>query len=581
MEGYGMIVPRLLVVLSAPVDHASAQHTIHRAVQAAARPSMLRFALPASLNDGLMELPLDAVCFFYEDERLESVIPLLSDETHFLLIGGEYAFAQRWDASLLRIYAALPQPALLTGSVTPSGDPPSAASDPSDAPTVRIPKLGSDLTSLRQSLSSLQNRRPAASIPVQPSVFTPGACVPQAHLPALKESMDDGSVAIGRGLALVCARSPVSTLLIDPALLLGPVSFLLDAELTLGTLSLSAYLLGYAIYALHLPLLWPLAELPKRRLSRPAPDALPGTTLARFEQLLGFRYGQRRSVGKAALGLFGPEETYDQRMPIKQMANRTLRTARMHWNEMHMPLLVSACVDLPAAPISPIARVLRFGFLRRIESLPLTLFTGGSQERALRAAFPHTQSYPANALLPRTLLESGMSEEEHYLRSKPLLMMRAAKKQIEFTHTAWVDMDILPHPICREAVPHLEGLMDERIHIATVGGVPDLSFILMPVKYLPQIVKETLSITQLDAELKRGFGEELLWERLFMKKPEWFAIHRMPRKRLLFLSLFDRELLSSSLAAQLADLPAVYYATQEDAAPRKRSRTHPKEFDLS
>ncbi|MDD6144130.1 MAG: hypothetical protein PUD16_11635, partial [bacterium] len=66
----------------------------------------------------------------------------------------------------------------------------------------------------------------------------------------------------------------------------------------------------------------------------------------------------------------------------------------------------------------------------------------------------------------------------------------------------------------------------------------------------------------------------------FMKKPEWFAIHRMPRKKLLFLSLFDRELLSHSLAAQLADLPAPYYATDEDAAPRKRSRTRPKEIDL-
>ena len=464
-----------------------------------------------------------------------------------------------------------------------SREPAPPSSDPQEAPTVRLPKLGGNLHTLRRSLSALQERRDAPGIAIQqpPAIFSAPAAVPsQPHLPALKESRDDDSVVIGRGLALVCAQSPVRTLLIDPALLMGPVDFLLDGNLHPDTLSLSAYVLGYSIFALHKALLWPPAEPPRRVLARPAPEALPGTTLARFEQLLGFRYGQRRSVGKAAMGLFGPEETYGQRMPTALKLNHTLRTVRMHWQETHMPLLVSACIDLPASPVSPIAQTLRFGFLRRIESLPLTLFTGGRQERALRAAFPNTQSYPSGALLPRSLMESGLSEEDHFRRSKPLLMLRAAKKQIEFTHAAWVDPDILPHPICPEAVPHFEAIMDDRIHLATVGGIPDPSFLLIPAQYLPQIAKETLSITQLDAELKRGFSEELLWERLFQKKPEWFAIHRMPRKRLLFLSLFDRSLLSHSLAAQLADLPPPYYATQADAAPRKRSRIRPKEIDL-
>lgn len=579
-----MIVPRLLVILSAPVDPASAAHTIARARAAAARPAMLRFALPASLDACGMEPDTDVQTLFYEDGRLDSLIEWLTDETHFLLLSGEYAFSDRWDAALLRIHASLSRPALLTGSMTPCAEAPSSPADPQDAPTVRLPRLGSNLGALRQSLSALQEKKQGTGIAIrQPPVsFSAPAFIPsQAHLPALKEGLGDDSVVIGRGLALVCAQSPVRTLLVDPALLMGPVAFLLDGDLTLSTLSLSAYVLGYSVFALHKALMWPLAELPRRVLNRPAPEALPGTTLARFEQLLGFRYGQRRGVGKAAMGLFGPEESYDQLMPAALRLNHALRSARMRWQETHMPLLVSACIDLPSASISPIAQTLRFGFLRRIESLPLTLFTGGSQERALRAAFPHTQSYPSGALLPRTLMEAGLSEEDHFRRSKPLLMLRAAKKQIEFTHAAWVDMDILPHPICPEAIPRFEPLMDDRIHLATVDGVPDTSFLLIPVKYLPQIARETLGITQLDAELKRGSSEELLWERLFQKKPEWFAIHRMPKKRLLFLSLFDRVLLSHSLAAFLSDLPPPYYATQEDAAPRSRSRTRPKEIDLS
>jgi len=41
----------------------------------------------------------------------------------------------------------------------------------------------------------------------------------------------------------------------------------------------------------------------------------------------------------------------------------------------------------------------------------------------------------------------------------------------------------------------------------------------------------------------------------------------MPRRRLLFLSLFDRELLSASLRAHLTDLPKPYYASGADFAP--------------
>ena len=188
----------------------------------------------------------------------------------------------------------------------------------------------------------------------------------------------------------------------------------------------------------------------------------------------------------------------------------------------------------------------------------------------MRAALPNTPSYPDNTLLPKAFWENGMKPEEHFARSKPRLMQRAAKRRVEFTHAAWVDMDILPHPICRDAVPNFDPLMDDRIHIATVNGIPDPSFMVVPVELLAPLARLSQSITQLDAELKRGFGEALLWERIFQKKPEWFAIHRMPRRRLLFMSAFDPQLLSHSIRALLSDLPEPYYASQADAAPKPK-----------
>ena len=563
-----MITARLLLILSQDTDSCAAEATIRAAISSAGRPLALRFAVPLALEASLSIAPEEADILFYHAENgLASLLPELTDETHFLLLGGPYAFCAKWDQNLLRALRPLGRRALLTGCMLPCSAP---DADPADAPTQRIPKLGSDLSALRKSLQERQQRPSAEDARIaHPHTRFHKAEVSQseAYLPALKESLDENTITIGRGLPLVCADGPVQTLLIDPALLMGPVSFLEECDLTPETLSLAAYVAGYSIHALHEPWLWPAKDLPVRILRKPASDVLPGTTVARFEQLLGFHYGQPHTVGKAAMGLFIPEDVYEQKMPIGLRLQQAARSARLQWKETHMPLLVSAFIDLPSPRNSHAFYTLRFGFLRRIASLPLLLFTGGSQERALRSSFPNTQSYPDNSLLPLSLLQEGMRPDQHFTRSKPLLMMRAAKKRAEFTHVAWLDMDVLPHPICREAVPDLHSLMDDRIHMATVGGIPDASFLVIPVKYLPAIVRQTISITQLDAELQRDFSEEMLWQRLFHKKPDWFALHAMPRRRLLFLSLFDRELLSTSLRAHLADLPKPYYASQADFAP--------------
>lgn len=566
-----MIASRLLVILSSPLNADGAAGTLERARAAAARPLALRFAIPEAV--GSAGLPADAdVLFYNEAVGLSALLPLLTDETHFLVLCGAHAFAPKWDADFLRTLRPLGERALLTGMMRPL---PLAAASPStddDTPTVRA----AGLAALRHALPELQRRRQGADEPMlkgcPPARFA--SSVPaesEAALPALKDSPDGERVAIGSGLSLVCATAPQKTLIVYPGLFGGPVSFLRTAETRLSLLSLAAYVSGYSVYALHRALLWPLAQAPVMYLSRPAQDALPGTTLARFEQLLGFHYGQTDCITKSSMGLFGPDEAYPQQTPRRLHLRHGLRAAWLRMRGKHLPLLVSAFIDLPSRQHVPSYYYrLRFGFLRRIQSLPLLLYTGGQQERALRSDFAHTLSYPDNALLPRTLLQQGMTPEEYFARCKPLLMLHAAKKHAEFSHFAWLDMDTLPHPICADAVPNLQPLMDDRIHLATVGGVPDASFVVIPKKLLSRAAREAASITQLDAELKRGFSEALLWQRLFEKKPDWFAIHPMPRRRLLFASAFDPQLLSVSLRELLASLPPVYYASRADLQPDRR-----------
>jgi len=497
-----MLNPRILVILSDMPDADSMLDMMLEMLSHAGRPYCLRFAVPehfaltfeatvlpkGTLNPGDLK-------FYSEAEGLAGVIPIIADETHFLSLKGLYGFTERWETVLLSRFGKVPaQRAVLTARIE-----------------------GEDKTA-------------------------------QAYQPAFSGTFEEEETLLHTGLALVCSCAPVKTLIIHPAFVFGRLEFLRHTDTSFDTLSIAAYAAGYTGYALDKAPLWPLGGCqPDAWLRKPGPESLPPTSLARYEQLAGISFALATASVRAMQGIFNVEDGYPQRLPprlaVAHHTNAFLRRA-----SLPMPLVVTAFIDLPEALHPPQSYMLRFSYLKALRHLPLTLYAGGEMERHLRAAFPNTLAYPDNSLLPRTLLADGITPMQLFRRNKLLLMQRTVRAYPSFSHIAWLDIDVLPHPICPNASLDFSKLMDSRIHLAWVNGEPDTSMMIVPRRHIKLIVREVQSVTQLDTDLKRSYAERELIRRLMDKFPDLFALHPMPQKGLLFFTVMDPHLLSIPLA---------------------------------
>lgn len=503
-----MPISSIVVALGKIPDAELAALTVSRAMRAAEVPAGLRFSLSRRLEkefwDVWPRMGLQAQVHFY-GEREGFAGALEDSASHTLLLTGEYDFGPKWDQELLRRFAKTARrEALLTGMI--------GAAD--------------------------------------------GAYPPQAYLPGLSERFEAEGAKIVRGLPLVESAAPPPTMVVYPGLIFARTETLRRMDLRPETLSFAAYASAILVYVLDRPVFWPLREEPPALLRRPLREVLPGTTLVRFEQLAGFREGppeDRRSDLRTRWGLFTREETYAQQLPAallwKKQKQRFLPKSR----RIHQPLLVTAFIDLPQRRKPIMNYLLRFRFLMALEALPLYLYTGGTQERTLRSLYPNARSCPDTSLLPRSYLPKGMTQEQWLQRSKPLLLLKTAEQHPDFDSVAWVNMDTLKHPLCPQAEPDFTPMMDGRIHLATVNAIPDLSFVMVPAELLKPLCRLTVNLTQVDDELKRGFSEVTLWQRLIHQCPNWFCLHPMPKKHLLFLTGFDPALLDERYRALLGE----------------------------
>ena len=479
-----MINGNVLVILFSPSGAEGARQTLRHAMLNAARPQSLRFLLPSYAFQDLQELQEkgEPISFFPYQEGLPGACEQIGEESCFLLLMGDAHFEKNWDQVLIR---KLPgEDCLLTA--TPWSNPATGKKE---------------------------------------------SC-----LPALKLPFDAYGIPIGQGLPLVCAKKQQEGLLIDPALLFGPVGFLQLMKPDITTLSYSAFLSGHRVLWLEEAPLISASPLPPRRLCRPVAQVLPGSALHRFEQMCGIRFDARQVTVKAQAGLAETARDYTQVLPLREKAAGLLR--------LDFPYLVTGFVDFPSPHREPQDYLLHFEWLRRMECFSLLTFTGGEMEESLRGMHPNTASFPARDL-PKP---EGMSISRHFKRSKPFLLLRAQRRHPGVRHFAWVDLDILPHPVPKNLRPDFRQMLDDQIHLATVEGVPDCSCLIVPAGETERLCREVAAVTEMDVALHASLGEEELWRKLISRHPERYCLHPMEKRQMLFLSAFPRGTLSRQIS---------------------------------
>ena len=119
-----MPVSHILVMLNGLENADAARRTVLAAYDQASAPVALRFALPADLQQMLSseteenaELPQSALLFYEDTGKLAAIADLVTDESYFLSLMGEFDFSAMWDKELLSRFAKVEYHALLTGTM--------------------------------------------------------------------------------------------------------------------------------------------------------------------------------------------------------------------------------------------------------------------------------------------------------------------------------------------------------------------------------------------------------------------------------------------------------------------------------
>ena len=477
---------QILLMMAAPA-YADADRALRSARDMALHPERISYGVSLAEDpteeetQAMLELGnIQFLCPGYDS--WQGVLAMWEGESHILMGHPGMVFAPRWDALLLRdlkrCQSGRSRRAVLTGYLPRSQDPVDAV------------------------------------CPVGADAFDP-----------------DGMLIFHRGSPLRYARAPQPSAFLHPRFCFAPAAFFRETGESREPWFLRAFRRHWTIYTACKPrirLLWDDLLPPcdvleyarrQRELVRP------------FEQRFGIRFAKRQLSPMARQGIFNEDLAYPMRVPLAVKTQEIFRglTSRATC----APLCVTACLTLPTtAPNLPEEYVSWFKRLIAIRNLALLCYADSETIRRISPIHPNVLEYKRRYSLP---VERVVAPEEtlNFLKlSKPFMLSASREKFLTHSHYVWMDFGCLRYPVYEYAWLDWESICTDRIVLAMVGGVPDLSMLVVPERLVRPLCKEIAD--RCSRETGRLPQETTLWMLLIHDKPEWFDLRPLPGVRELF-----------------------------------------------
>ena len=353
-----------------------------------------------------------------------------------------------------------------------------------------------------------------------------------AVCPVAADTFDaKGLLLFHRGTPLRYARSAQPAAFIHPDFCFGPAAFFRESEEADEPIFLRAFRQHWNLYTPVKPrirLLWDDAVPPCD--TRCCEEGRK-ETVRPFEQRFGIRFAKRQLSPMTRQGVFTEDMTYPMRVPLAVKTQEIFRslTSRADCT----PLCVTASLTLPHAPPNlPEEYLSWFKHLTALRNLALLCYADSETIRRIAPLHPNVLEYKRRYSL-QTESVVGPDEALNYIKlSKPFLLNATREKFLTHSHYVWMDFGCLRYPVYEHAWLDWESICTDRIVLATVGGVPDLSMLVVPERLVRPLCKEIAD--RCARETGRLPQETTLWKLLIHDKPEWFDLRPLPGVRELF-----------------------------------------------
>lgn len=354
------------------------------------------------------------------------------------------------------------------------------------------------------------------------------------------DSIDEqGMLRFHRGTPLRYVQEPQRSAMIHPDFCFAPAALFRELEHSSGPVFLRAHRLDWKVYTLHRPLIrlaWETPVLPCHVMEL---EHGGDRKLRQFEQLWGIHLASGQLSARLRRGVFAQDRKLPVRIPLSVRLREHLRAA---WRGRLRvkPQCVTASVTLSASPHLPEEYLDWFGHLQALRRMKLLCYANGEHLRRLTKTHTVVREYRRRYGLP--VQAAGEERTLNLLKlSKPFLLRTTREKQLTDSHYVWIDFGCLRYPMYRHTMLDWDVLCSDRIVLAAVNGVPDLSMFVVPERLVMPLCDEIARRCEVALQSTGALPEETtVWVRLIDERPEWFHVYALSGVRQL-ITLLTRE----------------------------------------